>query len=59
MTPWLVLLVVALVVELWGYLDGRNVVTLSRVFWRLREGRPWLAWLVAAFFCWLWWHWFS
>jgi hypothetical protein len=58
-TPWLVLLALAIALEIWGFLDGVRVVTLSRVVWRLRERWPWLAVAVAVFFVWLWWHWFG
>lgn len=59
MTPWLVLLIATLIVEVWGYLDGRRVVTLSRLVWRANERWPWLGLPVGLFFAWLWWHWFG
>lgn len=59
MTPWLAILIVVLLVEIWGYLDGVRVVTLSRLVWRAHERWPWLDLPVGAFFFWLWWHWFG
>lgn len=58
MIPWVVLGLLALVFEVWGYLDGRRVVTLSRVVWWLDARWVWIRWAVLAFFVALWIHWF-
>ena len=59
MTPWLIILALAVVFEVWGFFDGVRVKTLSRVVWEARDRRPWLGLPVGLFFLWLWWHWFG
>jgi hypothetical protein len=58
-TPWLILLALAVVFEAWGYFDGRRVWTLSRVVWQAVDRHPWLRIPGAVFLGWLIWHWFG
>ncbi len=57
--PWLALTLAFVTLEWCGYRDGTGQTwTLSRVMWWLSDRIVILKWCGAAFFVWLWRHWF-